>query len=147
MTHVEQGNYRGKHPEDKAADPRIAPALRSVEKNRRISCAAATRVAEELSVTLAEVGVTADLLELKIDRCQLGLFGYGPYKNKHSILEPPETVAPELEETIRARLDGDRLTCEAAWAIAEENGLSKRAVCEAADALGIKSSQCQLGVF
>jgi hypothetical protein len=147
MTHVEQGKYRGKHSEDKKLDERIADEINKVKKEERLACVAASRIADNLGVSMEAVGVAADLLEIKIEQCQLGLFGYGRTKGKHSIVELPESVPAELEKSIREALADERLPCLVAWNIAGEHGVTKRAVCAAADKLGIKSSKCQLGVF
>ena len=47
-------------------------------KNNRISCAGAHKIASVLHAAPAEVGRTIDLLEARIVKCQLGLFGYAP---------------------------------------------------------------------
>jgi len=147
MTHVEQGKYRGKHSGDQELDERIAEEIKKVKKEERLACAAASRIADNLGVSMEAVGVAADLLEIKIEQCQLGLFGYGRTKGKHSIVELPESVSPDLEKSIRGVLVDERLPCLAAWNIADQHGVTKRAVCAAAEKLGIKSSKCQLGVF
>ena len=145
--HINQGDYRGKHPKDAKPDERIADAIRKAAKEETITCAAGSRIAKNMGVTMEEVGFNADLLEIKVQQCQLGLFGYGSTKGRHSILEQPESVSPELEKAIRDVLDNGKLPCLAAWNIADEFGLTKKAVCEAADKLEIKSTRCQLGVF
>lgn len=147
MSHIEQGNYRTKHGQNAPVDQRVCEAIKGRAEDGRLSCAGASALAQELDVTMEEVGRNADLLEIKIDRCQLGLFGYGRTKGKHSIVEPPEQVSDELETAIRGALSDGKLTCVDSWTIAEGHRISKRAVCEAADKLGIKTSQCQLGVF
>lgn len=54
---------------------------------------------------------------------------------------------PRLAEAIRARLDGGRLACAEAFAIAEEQGVPRLAVGRAADADRIPLTRCQLGLF
>jgi hypothetical protein len=147
MTHIEQGHYRGKHSDETKADEKVAEAIKAAASDERISCAKAEAIAKKLGVTMEVVGLNNDLLEIKAVKCQLGLFGYGPSKGVHSILKPPETVPADLEAAIRGGLDRDRLPCNTAWEIAEQFKISKKAVCEAADALSIKSTGCQLGVF
>ncbi len=147
MTHIEQGHYRGKHPGVTEVDEKVAEAIKAAASDERISCAKAEAIAKKLGVTMEAVGLNSDLLEIKAVKCQLGLFGYGPSKGVHSILEPPETVPADLEEAIRGGLDRDRLPCPVAWEISARFKISRKAVCEAADALGIKSTACQLGVF
>jgi hypothetical protein len=52
-----------------------------------------------------------------------------------------------LEEAIRGGLINGRLPCSRAFAIAEEHGLSPRAVGDEATRQSIKISRCQLGLF
>ena len=40
----------------------------------RLTCAAARKLAEELSIPYADVGAAADALGIKIKSCQLGCF-------------------------------------------------------------------------
>ncbi len=94
MTHEDAGHYAAKHSKETVLDERIAGEIRKTIKDGKVSCAAAHRIAEELGVTPAEVGVTIDLLEARIERCQLGLYGYSP---KRRIVEAAEAVSPELE--------------------------------------------------
>ena len=87
---------------------------------------------------------TADLLELKLKKCQLGLFGYEPDKR---IVKPAETVSEALETCILKELTDNRLSCEKAWEIAKKLGLTKMAVSAACEHLSIKINACQLGAF
>jgi hypothetical protein len=145
--HIEQGDYRGKHPEDTSEDSRVAETIKKAAKDTRISCKEANRLAIELGVTMEEIGLNADLLEIKVELCQLGLFGYGRTKGTHHVLKPPQQVAPNIEKEIQSALKAGRLHCLDAWNIAQTQGISKKEVCEAADAMGIKTTACQLGVF
>lgn len=52
-----------------------------------------------------------------------------------------------LEEAIRRKLINGRLPCSRAFTIAEEHGLSPRAVGDKATRQSIKISRCQLGLF
>ncbi|MCP4675727.1 MAG: hypothetical protein GY854_09520 [Deltaproteobacteria bacterium] len=146
-THINQGDYGKKHPQNTQLNERIAEAIKARADDTRLACSAGAHIAEDLGVTMEEVGRAADLIEVKVSKCQLGLFGYGKTKNKSRIMEPADTVAPELEEAIRGALDGGKLPCASAWEIASKHGISKLAVCAAADALKIKSTHCQLGAF
>ena len=147
MSHIDQGNYRGKHDATATVNERISDAVQEKAKETRLSCAAAAKIAEELDVSMEEVGTAADFLEIKVNKCQLGLFGYTHSKGKKRIMEPATNVEPKLEAAIRARLQNGKLPCLAQWEIAKELGVKKIDVCAAADGLGIKSSICQLGAF
>lgn len=146
-THIEQGDYRGKHPQGTELDERIAEAIRNKSEASTISCKAASRISEELGVSMKEVGRNADLLEIKVEQCLLGLFGYTRLRGKKRIMEPAKKVSAELEDAIRKSLVNGKLPCASAWEIARVQGVSKMSVCSAADALEIKSTSCQLGAF
>lgn len=109
-----------------------------------LRCINAFRIAEDLAVMPLDVGETADALGVRLARCQLGLFGYGDPKH---IVKPAEQVAPELERAIREGLVGERLPCAEAWAIAARLGIPKLEVANAAEKLGVRINQCQLGAF
>ena len=49
-------------------------------KNSELACAVAFEIAEELQVSPDAVGMTADLLNVKLVKCKLGLFGHKPQK-------------------------------------------------------------------
>lgn len=42
--------------------------------DRRLTCAAAHRIAEQYDWTLPEIGKMAETLKIKISKCQLGCF-------------------------------------------------------------------------
>lgn len=130
------------------ADERLRQAIREALKEGRLPCTAAFCLAEEARVTPAEVGRVTDELDIRISRCQLGLFGYGPKEEgKHRVVKPLPTVPPQLSEEIRARLQEGRLPCAAAWQIAKRTGMAKLEVSGAAEALEVRISRCQLGCF
>ncbi|RJP73883.1 MAG: hypothetical protein C4532_03405 [Candidatus Abyssobacteria bacterium SURF_17] len=59
-----------------------------------------------------------------------------------------ETIAnKELETALRARAKDNRITCAEMFAIAEKLKLPRKEVGNAATALKIKISNCQLGCF
>jgi hypothetical protein len=138
------GNYAKKHPDDRKVSPNITEAVRKLTVNGEITCATAFSISNELKVSGEEIGFTADHLEIPITKCQLGLFGYRPQKK---IIEPVETVPRELEDAIRKALVGDRLSCAAAWEIADQSEIGKMKVSSACEALKIKIGTCQLGAF
>ena len=103
-----------------------------------------TEIASELVVKPHDVGKTADLLEMRLSKCQLGLFGYQPVKR---IVKSTKQISTDLEHGIQEGLEDGRLPCITAWKIAEELGLRKMEVSSACQSLGIKISSCQLGAF
>jgi hypothetical protein len=144
MTHSDAGRYSAKHAPGGSPDEKIAGAVREKAAKGALPCAEAERIGAALGVKLEEVGRTLDLLELRIGRCQLGLFGYGP---ERKAVHPAESVAPDLGEAIRGRLADGRLPCKAAWEIAAELGITRMGVSAACETQKIRIKPCQLGAF
>ncbi|MGD8963831.1 MAG: hypothetical protein PVH43_15015 [Desulfobacterales bacterium] len=136
--------FADKHGSDAQIDPRIKDALDQQTQNNEVPCAVAFKIAKALQVSPADVGKTADLLELELVKCQLGLFGYKPDKK---IVMPKAAENPDLQQTIRDSLIGGKLPCRIAWEIASRHDLSKMAISAICEHLGIKIKPCQLGAF
>lgn len=132
--------------DEKIADAvrEIADAVKKRAPEGKLSCGAAFRIAEEFNVNPLRVGEMADELEVRLNHCQLGLFGYN---GEEAIVQPTEEVAPELELAIREGLVVGRLPCAVAWAVANRFDIRKLDVANAAEKLGIRIGQCQLGAF
>jgi hypothetical protein len=137
-------HYRAKHPQGTPCDPTIAPALSAIAEDGRITCAAACRLAERLDVDPAYLGKAADLLELRIIRCQLGLFGFEPEKR---IVKPAEAVSGDLRDRLEAGVVDGKISCAALWEIADELELEKMDVSAACERLKVKITPCKLGAF
>ena len=144
MAHSDAGRYAAKHTPGRKPDETLADAVRSKETERELTCADAERISLEHGAAMAEVGRTLDLLEVRISRCQLGLFGYAA---DGKTVRPDNMVTPELEKTIRSRLSDGRLPCTAAWEIAAEENIPRMKISSACEALKIKIKPCQLGAF
>lgn len=143
MTREDEGHYKSKHPDGTVCDPLIAKAVQAKTEDGRIPCAAAFAVAHDLGITPADVGKTMDLLEVRLVKCQLGLFGYPENK----IIKPASEVPDALKTLILAKLENKRLSCASCWQIAEEQHIPKMQVSAACETLSIKIKPCQLGAF
>ncbi len=120
----------------------------SLDKEGKLPCAVAFTIVDELGVTPAQVGEAANELDVRINKCQLGLFGYGPKSSgNYKIVKAAETVDDGLAARLRDGLVEGKLPCAVAWVIADEMGLKKLEVSNAAERLGISISPCQLGCF
>ncbi len=129
---------------DEAPDSQLVALVRARGGAAGLSCAEAFRIAEARGMRPAAVGRAADSAGVRLIRCQLGLFGYSPRK---SIVTPAEEVPPELEAALHEGLILGRLPCAVAWALAARFRLPKPHVANAAEALGIRIADCQLGAF
>ncbi len=123
---------------------KIAAAIRERAPEGYLSCGNAFRIAEALSTKPLAVGETANEMDVQIVHCQLGLFGY---TDQDGTVKAVGEVPPDMERAIREGLIVGRLPCAVAWAIAARFGIPKAHVANAAEALGIRIGQCQLGTF
>ena len=145
MTRSQKGHFAAKHPPGTTVDSRITAALKQKAEDFSITCIQAHAVAESLSVSPRDVGTAIDLQEGRIRKCQLGLFGYG---DRGKMVQTAQTIAPDLKAAIESSQDEKRrLTCIQAWGIADNLSVSRLAVSNACEALGIKIVDCQLGAF
>ncbi len=144
MTHEDATRYAAKHSPDRKPDKALAERIEGACEDNTITCATAHKIADEQRVPPSEVGFTIDFLERRINKCQLGLFGYRPQRR---IVKTAETVSDDLDKAIRDELADNRLSCDRAWNIADRMGISRMDVASACEKLNIKISQCQLGAF
>ncbi len=145
MTHEDAGHYAAKHAGGTPVDPAIATAIKAKKTgDGNISCAAAHKIAMQQVVSPARVGQTIDLLELRIDKCQLGLFGYSPDKK---IVVPSKTISDALDAALRPAIKNNRIPCADCWKIADQLNLSRMDVASACEGLKVKITPCQLGAF
>lgn len=144
---MDKGLFSAKHEENEQPDERIRAAVdaRTADADTtQVPCAVAFEVAAKLDVEPAAVGKTLDLMNRKLVKCQLGLFGYG---GKKKVEEGTLPDNPALIEAVRAAADEGRLACKTAWEIADRLNVPKLTVGRAAQAAGIRIRQCQLGAF
>lgn len=144
MTHADKGKYFKKHPEGTPVNEDLKKEILEQVKNNSISCRKAEEIAQEMGFSLEETGRTIDLLNINITKCQLGLFGYGETKK---IVQPSKDISPELKEKISAAVQDGKLSCIAAWEIAQKLDIPRMKVCAACEALDLKVKPCQLGAF
>ena len=144
MTREQGPKFSEKHGTDPQLDPAVRQKVEEKTKNNEIACAVAFQIAEQLKATPADVGKGIDLLDIRLVKCQLGLFGYSPVKKA---VKPKSPQSKELKEAIRMALRQNKLSCRSAWDIAQQFNLPKMAVSAACEALKIKIKPCQLGAF
>ena len=130
-------------------DERIHRAmLEQLDANGHLPCIRAHAIAQALELPPLTVGLAATQADIRISRCLLGLFGYGPKKEgKHKIVQPMEQVPEPLAVQLRAKANDRGITCAAIWEIADDMDYKRLEVSSAVEALGLKISHCQLGCF
>jgi hypothetical protein len=147
MTHEDAGKYAAKHPSGTARSEQIAEAIREKSPGGALPCAVGEKISKELKVTIAEVGTTADLLEMKIKECQLGLFGWGDKPRHGKDIPAADSVSVEIKSAVEKAAVNGIVTCALAWTIADQLGVRRKAVSAACEASGLKIRACQLGAF
>ena len=144
MSQQKGKKFAEKHESNARLNQDIKDQIMSRTKNNEIPCALAHKIAADLNVSPAEVGKTADLLEMRLVKCQLGLFGYTPHKK---IVKPEASEDPDLMRAIEdSRVEGS-ISCASAWEIARRFDVSRMKVGSVCEHLKIKIKPCQLGAF
>jgi hypothetical protein len=129
-------------------DEQILLAIKEHLEAGKLACSQAHAIAEAFGVEPIEVGRAADGADIRIFRCQLGLFGYGPKsEGKHKIVHAMEEVPQRLAARLRAAAGEDGITCFQVWQIADEMGYQRLEASSAVEAMGLRVSRCQLGCF
>ena len=136
--------FSAKHGPDATPDRSIEEEILKHGKNKEIPCAVAFEIARTLQVSPDAVGMTADLMNFKLTKCQLGLFGYQPQKK---IVKQPDRVTEDLKNAIADQRVQGRLSCRSAWDIASDLKVGKMKVSGACEAMDVKITDCQLGAF
>ena len=147
MTHEYAGKYFLKHPPGMRPNERIAKAIRERSSGLELACGMGEKISKELKVDMSEVGITADLLEMKIKKCQLGLFGWGKKPGHGKDIHAADSVSIEMKSAIEEVAENGAITCAGLWKIADRLGVERKAVSAACDTLGLKIRMCQLGAF
>lgn len=136
--------YSDKHGDAVQMDETVADRIRSRARSQELPCAVAFDIASDLQCDPAKVGQTTDLLNYRLSKCQLGLFGYRPEKKIVKAALPAE---PQLVAAIKTQALDGKVTCKDAWELAARFEVSKMTVSAGCEALGIKVKPCQLGAF
>jgi hypothetical protein len=147
MAHEYSGKYATKHPPDTTLNKQIAEKIREKSPGSGLSCVTGEEISKELEVDMSAVGITADLLEIKIKRCQLGLFGYDKKPNHGKDIQAADTVSDEMKNALEETAENGAVTCAALWTIADRLGVKRKAVSAACETLNLKIRVCQLGAF
>lgn len=145
MTKCKSCGFAAKHPSHTTVAPGIVKAVGERLVDKAITCQSAFGISGESGAAPREVGKAIDLAEGRITKCQLGLFGYEAPNRK--MIQAAEVVDSQLRTAIENDLTQGRLTCSAAWRIADQAGIARIKVADACEALNIKIKECQLGAF
>ena len=144
MTSHDKSDFSKKHPADTTPDSAVLSEIRNRAKDNEIPCAVAFDIAEKTNTSPRDVGIAMDMVNIRLTKCQLGLFGYKPEKKITKVIED---VNQDLADKINRGAVNNRLACKDAWGIASELNVSKMTVSGACESSTIKVKPCQLGAF
>jgi hypothetical protein len=144
MSHQKEKDIATKRHANEITNPIIEKEIKTLAREGEIACALAFEIAKTINVTAKDIGLNLDLSGIRINKCQLGLFGYKPEKK---IVSPLDSIDQNLRDAIKEKLVDGRLPCKSAWDIALMLGITKITVSRACEAMKIKIKPCQLGAF
>jgi len=135
--------------DDFTIDAQTETAIRARLKDGKLACARAFAIAKTLDIAPLVIGKTATALDIHLDHCQLGLYGYPGHTKGWEVTDIAAHAIPDgLEDAIRAALDDEEhLTCSRAWEVAADFGIPKMLIGYIADTLNVRIVRCQLGAF
>ena len=147
MTHEDAGKYALKHPPGIRPNEQIAKAIREKSPGGELACGMGEKISKELKVDISEVGITEDLLGMKIKKCHLGLFGWGKKPSHGKDIHAADSVSVEIKSALEEVAENGVVTCAELWVIADRLGAERKVVSAACETLGLKIRACQLGAF
>ncbi len=114
-----------------------------------LACADAHALAAQMNVTpLALAKAINAETQLRFNRCQMGLFGYGlKAEGKSKIILAATNVPDDIASAIRAKAANGCIACSDAWAVAEQFKYPRLGIANIIEALGLRVVPCQLGCF
>ena len=124
----------------------LSAQLTSYLVSERLPCVIAFHAANELGITVRELGAAVDNADVRVSRCQLGLFGFEEFGEKR-FTGCVAKVPSELREALVASASSNTVPCIVAWRIADDLGVPRILVGVAANEMGIRITRCQLGCF
>ncbi len=129
-------------------DENIAQEILAQLEDGMLSCARAHAVAKHFNVQPSHIGHTVDALEIRLKRCQLGLFGYPNKKGWEDAGIKDLPIPDEFEQALSAKASVlGSLSCETLWQLAAAYKLPRMQVGYIANKLNIRIVSCQLGAF
>jgi hypothetical protein len=127
---------------------KISEMITLYPEKDKLPCAVAHYIAAYLKCDPVEVGKVSTKIGVKLYQCQLGLFGYGRKgKSAYKLTGRKVEVDQEVLDLIKANASNGKISCARLWEIADSKGIMRAEAGNAADALGIKVTPCQLGAF
>ncbi|MBW1616154.1 MAG: hypothetical protein JRJ49_06395 [Deltaproteobacteria bacterium] len=113
-------------------------------KDKKLPCAVAFNIAANNNTEAFVIGRAADELDIKLSKCQLGLFGYQPNAKP---IQPAKDINQNNRDKILKYVKEGRISCKNLWKAAKEADITKMKAANTCEALNIKIVSCQLEAF
>ena len=123
---------------------KLIEEIKIKQQEGKLPCASAFDIASRLDVLPIEVGKAVDLLNIRLNKCQLGLFGYGKNIKK---IKSISDISEQIENCIHQLSKDKTISCINVWNIAQQTNSSKMHIANACESINIKIKPCQLGAF
>lgn len=133
-----------KIPEDFIPDPILSEQVKIRFSTGDMPCASAFKASDELNISTRTLGLYADVLDIRLSTCQIGLFGHG---KGVKLIKTLDRVDSALEKDIRERTTDGVIACKDVFDLARAHKTSKVDVGSACQTLGIKVKHCRFGAF
>jgi hypothetical protein len=143
MTHEDKGHYARKH-QGKKIDDSISKKILTLAEDNNLTCAAAHRIAKDLDIQPSDIGIQIDLMEFRITKCQLGLFGYSPEPKK---INPDIEISKNLAAALDKTIVDNKISCKLCWDIADSLKIKRLDLGSACEKKDFRIKPCQLGAF
>jgi hypothetical protein len=130
-------------------DTALERALFRAAVEGQLSCADAHNLASRYDLTPEHLGaIVNEDGRLRFDRCQLGLFGYGPKaEGRSKIVLAATNLPPDIVAELQAAAVDGHIPCATVWEIALRYRYPRLGLGNICEALGLKVRPCQLGCF
>jgi len=125
-------------------DQRLLEIIKERLQSGKLPCAVAFDIAKKNGIRPQTIGETVNAADIRLCKCQLGLFGYSP---ENKIIKPLDSVNPELAQEIIDTKKDNVIQCVQIWEVAKKLGMRKLHVSCACESLKLKIKGCQLGAF
>lgn len=134
-----------KIPDDFSPDESIRERFIQHVSDGKLACTEAFRLAREFNLPESEIGHYANLCDVHLEKCQIGLFGYGPGKKR--LVKKQDHVDPILVAAVKEKTTDGIIFCAAVFSISESLNCGKIDVGNACETLGIKIKRCRFSAF
>lgn len=116
---------------------RIAEQIRTQAVSGKISCASALTMARAAGIPTSQMAGIADDQSVRITGCRLGLFGK----------KAPPPCHREDKRLVVSHATKGAISCSALHRLSRSESRSPLRLAAACNALGIRITDCELGVF